>query len=414
MASHSHSHQNAVIRTYLGLLLLTVCVFALMYCPQPMLYTLSQEFGVSKSNSALLVSVFMFFLVISPMCVGILLDRIGVRKALLVSTFLVGISGAGIYFAPNFLVLVGVRSFEALFVPVLVTSIMVSIASMFRHMDFNRALAGYVSCTLVGSLSGRILGGWCGELFGWRLTLTGVCVLFLLALVLIYNVPDTSGGHHTVHNPRVYGKILRQKGIPSLLFAEAAGLFVFSAMGNLVPFRMAELGQGHSEGLIGLMYVGYSVGILAGLIRGPLLRVFKKPSNIILFGSAFYMLACVTLAVPNLWVLFGGLWGVAFGEFSGLAYGGAEVVGKTDIVTRDISKEIDPEQGVWNIDGYDRSMGNGLFLSCYYSGGLVGSYVPGLIYTQFGWMACFGVLEGVLVLSFLIVLKLHHDIPGIR
>ena len=108
MASHSHSHQNAVIRTYLGLLLLTVCVFALMYCPQPMLYTLSQEFGVSKSNSALLVSVFMFFLVISPMCVGILLDRIGVRKALLVSTFLVGISGAGIYFAPNFLVLVGV------------------------------------------------------------------------------------------------------------------------------------------------------------------------------------------------------------------------------------------------------------------------------------------------------------------
>ena len=44
--------------------------------------------------------------------------------------------------------------------------------------------------------------------------------------------------------------------------------------------------------------------------------------------------------------------GVAFGEFSGLAYGGAEVVGKTDIVTRDISKEIDPEQGVWNIDGY--------------------------------------------------------------
>lgn len=396
MASHSHSHQNAVIRTYLGLLLLTVCVFALMYCPQPMLYTLSQEFGVSKSNSALLVSVFMFFLVISPMCVGILLDRIGVRKALLVSTFLVGISGAGIYFAPNFLVLVGVRSFEALFVPVLVTSIMVSIASMFRHMDFNRALAGYVSCTLVGSLSGRILGGWCGELFGWRLTLTGVCVLFLLALVLIYNVPDTSGRHHTVHNPRVYGKILRQKGIPSLLFAEAAGLFVFSAMGNLVPFRMAELGQGHSEGLIGLMYVGYSIGILAGLIRGPLLRVFKKPSNIILFGSAFYMLACVALAVPNLWVLFGGLWGVAFGEF--LVHANCPGIINHIAVT----------------GGFDRSMVNGLFLSCYYSGGLVGSYVPGLIYTQFGWMACFGVLEGVLVLSFLIVLKLHHDIPGIR
>ena len=191
-----------------------------MYCPQPMLYTLSQEFGVSKSNSALLVSVFMFFLVISPMCVGILLDRIGVRKALLVSTFLVGISGAGIYFAPNFLVLVGVRSFEALFVPVLVTSIMVSIASMFRHMDFNRALAGYVSCTLVGSLSGRILGGWCGELFGWRLTLTGVCVLFLLALVLIYNgtIPCTIPGSTGKSCARRVSLVCSLPRLPACLF----------------------------------------------------------------------------------------------------------------------------------------------------------------------------------------------------
>ncbi len=44
--------------------------------------------------------------------------------------------------------------------------------------------------------------------------------------------------------------------------------------------------------------------------------------------------------------------GVAFGEFSSLAYGGTEVVGETNMVTRDISREIDPEQGVWNIDGF--------------------------------------------------------------
>ena len=44
--------------------------------------------------------------------------------------------------------------------------------------------------------------------------------------------------------------------------------------------------------------------------------------------------------------------GVAFGEFSSLAYGGTEVVGETNMVTRDISREIDPEQGVWNIYGF--------------------------------------------------------------
>ena len=44
--------------------------------------------------------------------------------------------------------------------------------------------------------------------------------------------------------------------------------------------------------------------------------------------------------------------GVAFGEFSSLSYGGTEVVGKIDTATKEISREIAPEQGVWNIDGY--------------------------------------------------------------
>lgn len=394
MEAHSHQRQNTVIRTYVGLLLLTVCVFALMYAPQPMFYTLSKTFGVDMSSTALLVSVIMFFLVLSPICVGILLDRMGVRRALLLSTFLLGASGLGIYLSPNFSLLLGVRSFEAIFIPVLQTAIMVGIASMFRHMDINRALAGYVTCSLVGSLCGRILGGWCGEFFGWRPTLTGICLLFFVALFLIRGIPNSVGVKGKLHRPAEYLAVFRQKGVPSLIFAEAAGLFVFAAVGNLLPFRMAELGQGKSEGLIGLMYIGYSAGILAGLFRGPLLRLFKKSPILILFGSLLYLVSCMTLAAPDLWVLFAGLWVIAFGEFT------------VHSNCPGLINRLATSSGVC-----DRSMVNGLFLSCYYAGGLLGSYLPGLVYTHFGWMPCYALLQGVMVLASCVLFKLHHDMP---
>lgn len=44
--------------------------------------------------------------------------------------------------------------------------------------------------------------------------------------------------------------------------------------------------------------------------------------------------------------------GVAFGEFSGLNYGGTEIVGTFDRVTKEISKEIDPDLGTWSLYGF--------------------------------------------------------------
>lgn len=61
----------------------------------------------------------------------------------------------------------------------------------------------------------------------------------------------------------------------------------------------------------------------------------------------------ITIAIFCGGILLSGIGaGVAFGEFSSLAYGGVENVGKPDIVTKEISKDIDPEQGVWLLEGY--------------------------------------------------------------
>ena len=183
------------------------------------------------------------------------------------------------------------------------------------------------------------------------------------------------------------------------VLGDDAGNFavVFAAIGNLIPFCMAELGQGHSEGLIGLMYFGYSVGLVASLSLAPLMRVFKTPTRLILFASAVYVASCLTLAVPSLWALFGGLWLIAFGEF----------------VVHSISPGLINHQAMLSGHG-DRGMVNGLFLSCYYFGGLLGSYIPGALYSGFGWFACYLCIQLVQVAAFFVLFRLHRTAPDLR
>ena len=129
MSGHPRTHQNAILRTYAGLLLISICVYTLMYAPQPMFNSVSRDFGVDKGSTGLLVSVFMLSLAVSPLCVGMLLSRIGVRRAILGASLLLGISGVGIWFAPSFLVLLGIRALQALLVPVVLTAVMCLLAA---------------------------------------------------------------------------------------------------------------------------------------------------------------------------------------------------------------------------------------------------------------------------------------------
>ena len=49
MSGHPRTHQNAILRTYAGLLLISICVYTLMYAPQPMF---SKRRLTIKSTSA--------------------------------------------------------------------------------------------------------------------------------------------------------------------------------------------------------------------------------------------------------------------------------------------------------------------------------------------------------------------------
>ncbi|MDO5537438.1 MAG: MFS transporter, partial [Desulfovibrionaceae bacterium] len=315
MNSRQHPIITQDLHAYAGLLVLTVCLYGLMYSPQALLNTISSEFGSGMTSSGMLIGVFMASLAVSPIFVGMLLDKTGVRRAILTSSAILAATSVLIYFAASFEMLMAVRCLQALFLPVGLTAIMSAIAAHFRHMDLARALAGYIACNLVGSVSARVLGGVFGELIGWRLTLAGFSVSIVIALVVLaFSLKDPQHHHGRLHTPKEYLSVFGIPGVPSLLFAEGCGIFVFAGMGNLIPFRMAELGQAGS-GTVGLMYLGYAVGLVTSLWIKQITSFAGGPARLLAMGSFAYMAFLALLLIPSQYVLFAAIWLLALSEF---------------------------------------------------------------------------------------------------
>jgi predicted MFS family arabinose efflux permease len=55
----------------------------------------------------------------------------------------------------------------------------------------------------------------------------------------------------------------------------------------------------------------------------------------------------------------------------------------------------------------DRGSASGLYLACYFFGGLIGSAVLGVIFDMFGWTACVAGIGGSLIVAALLAVFLH-------
>ncbi len=394
MEKQSNTLYAQAMRAYVGLLVFAVCLYALMYCPQALLNTISQEFGSGMAETGTLVGVFMLSMAVSPLFVGVLLDKTGVRRALLASAGLLAASGVLVWHASSLGWLLGVRLLQSLLMPVGLTAIMSAVSSLFRHLDLSRALAGYIACNLVGSLTGRIAGGLLAELVGWRAAMTTFSAVMLVALIMIcLTLRENSHHHGRVHRPAEYLGVFRIPAVPTLLFVEACGIFAFAGMGNLIPFRMAELGTTGS-GHVGLMYAGYAVGLVAAIWIRPMTTLFRGTARL-LGAAAILYAACLPLILfDSRLVLFASIWALALWQF--VLH--AQCPG---LINRRTAGLV------------DRGIVNGLFLSCYYVGGCLGSILPVWCYGHLGWTGAWGIMQLVLLCSCAMMLRALRRYPEV-
>lgn len=391
--------QNTAARTrakstqkFLGLLYVTICTFAALYTPQPLLSSIHGDYpALEASTITLIMTVALFPLGIGPLVYGAFLSSLSTRRVLVLCVSLLALAEFGLFYFTNFEVMLAFRLLQGMLIPAILTCLMAHIAAKFHGAQLQRAMAVYIGVTILGGLLGRVLGGAVASLFGWRYAFLMCGCALVLALFPLRCLETKAKAHFARVQLREFWAIVNTKGVCSLLLIDGIGFFVYAGISSVLAFHMQNTWGGFSEWHISLMYLGAGLGAIIAFCSSQLQRFFGGELRTIMAGLLLYAAAIPLLLSHNIMVFFFATCLVCIGQFT--------------------EHSISP--GLINrlSEKHDRSAVNGLYLSVYYTGGALGSYLPVMVYSAFGWGMFITVLTACLGIFLLVTANLMRTLP---
>jgi predicted MFS family arabinose efflux permease len=260
------------------------------------------------------------------------------------------------------------------------------------EMGVGRAMSAYVSGTVLGGFSGRMLAGVIASRFLWRWAFAILGIISAVAGVLVWAwLPPGKRFVKAVGQASspVYlavtslSAMARHMRNPRLLATFAVGfcvLFSMLATFTYVNFYLAAPPFGLSPAALGFLFVVYLGGALANTIAGPWIdRAGHRLTITVAFGGG--VAGILLTLIPSLPVILLGLALCSSGTFI------AQSASTTYVGT--IAREA-------------RAAAVGMYVLFYYVGGSFGAAVPGQFWNRGGWPACVALIASVQVLTILI------------
>ncbi len=343
----------------------SILALSALYAPQPLLPVLSQEFAVSREAAAALTTVTFIPLALAPLAYGYLLESFSPTRLLKLTLPLLALSELLFAWADSFPLLMLLRLLQGLLIPAILTALMTDLSARSSSDTVQRAMAIYIAATIFGGFIGRATSGAIATWFGWRYSFLLLAASLLVGLLLLLKLPESQGLKLQRPAAKDLLATLQRPGFLPIYLAVFCLFLVFAAVMNYLPFRLTELSSQADELRIGLIYTGYTMGIFTSLSAPRIARRFGGAQRVIQWGLLAFGLTLLGLATGQIWLLFATIFMFCAAMF--LVHSTA-----SGLVNRLAA-------------GENRGLTNGLYVSFYYSGGAVGSYLPGLIYRQFGW-----------------------------
>jgi len=355
-----------LLRDISFVLVTTVAVYASVYAPQSILPLLAGEFGQPPSGGALLMTAVLLPLSFAPLFYGLLLESQPAKRMLLVTIGLLALLQAAFGAAESYGLLLTVRLFQGACVPAILAAITSYLAYTVDREHIQRAMTYFVAANILGGFAGRVLSGWVATNAGWRTT------FFLLALAL-------AGCFVAVTRMRADSRlsmapvrlsaivpILRNGNISRLYAVAFAIFFAFMALLTFLPFRLKEIDPSYSAFLISMVYSGFLMGMVMSAGATRIIRYAGGEKRAMTIGLVVYAAAMLAANVPS----GPGIFAIMFVMCGGMFFVHAVAMGTMNKLAEE-----------------NRAVANGLYISIYYTGAALGSYVPGLIYQGAGWAA---------------------------
>ncbi|SDF92478.1 MFS transporter, YNFM family, putative membrane transport protein [Limimonas halophila] len=364
---------------YSSKLLVPLFAFFVLYGPQPLLPRLAEVFAVTHSRAALIMTATLVPLAVAPVAYGAVLARVSARTVLLVSVAGLGIFTIGFglvesFPTSSFPAAVTLRLGQGLLLPAILTATMTALSETTATARMQAVMSAYIATTVAGGLGGRLLAGVLATNASWTHFFVLVGAALLASLPVIWRIPAGSAAATRPTGGWHLRAVLRRRSTWRIYLAIACLFFVFVGVLTFLPFRVKALAPATTDQGIALLYCGYLMGIVASLAAPRLIARVGTPGRTLLAGYAIYALSVPLLLVGVLPAVFAAIFVFCFGMF---------------LVHAIASSWVNERAGE------ARGLVNGLYVASYYSGGVLGSYLPGLVFERFGWAPMLAGLLGI-------------------
>jgi MFS transporter, YNFM family, putative membrane transport protein len=366
-----------------------------LFAAQAILPELVSAYQTTPAMMAVAVNASTIGMAVAGIAVALFSRDLDRRHGIWISLALLAIPTALLASAPNITWFMALRIAQGLCMSTAFTLTMAYLAEQSGADDTAGALAAYVTGNVMSNLVGRVMAAAVTDSIGLRGNFYAFAALNLAGAALVYfglartspmrAMTTSMGGPFTVLRAHLHNPALRTSfGIGFLI------LFAFIATFTYVNFVLVRAPISLSMMSVGLVYFVFVPSVFTTPLAGALVRrVGVRPA--FLSGILVALAGLPLLLLDRLEPVLVGLALVGAGTFFAQAV-------TTGFVGRAAAA--------------DRAAASGIYLACYYAGGIAGSAIPGALYQQFGWPAC--VAATAMALLFTVLLGSALKMPQPR
>jgi predicted MFS family arabinose efflux permease len=367
-AAHGSLH---VLRRTLTIALIAFLTVVDLFATQAILPSLAQHYRVSPAAMGFAVNASTMGMAAAGLAVALFSRRIARRSGILVSLCVLAIPTALLAVAPDLATFTVLRVAQGLCMASAFTLTLAYLGEECSAADAGGAFAGYITGNVASNLVGRLISAGVADHLGLAANFYFFSALNLAGAVLVYftvrsTVPMMPLDGAPASALSAARQHLRNRPLMAAFGIGFCILFAFIGTFTYVNFVLVRAPLSLSPMALGLVYFVFLPSIITTPFAGQAAQRFGTRTT--LWASlALAGLGLPLLLAPTLPVVMIGLMLVGIGTFFAQAVA-TGLVGRAALA--------------------DRGSASGIYLACYFAGGLVGSAVLGQLFDTLGWPAC--------------------------
>ena len=342
-----------------------------LFATQAILPSLARAYGVAPAAMGVAVNASTMGMAVAGLLVALFSRRINRRLGILISLALLAIPTTLLAHASDLTVFTVLRVAQGLCMASAFTLTLAYLGEECSAADAGGAFAAYITGNVASNLIGRLISAAVADHFGLAWNFYFFAALNLAGAVLVFFTlgRSTPMERSSPMSRSLFAAWLEHLSDRRLRAAFGIGfciLFAFIGTFTYVNFVLVRPPLSLSAMTLGLVYFVFAPSIVTTLLAGRAVQAIGTTRTIWL-SFALAGAGLTLLLLPSLVAVLAGMVLIGVGTFFAQA-----------ATTGFVSKTATSERG----------SASGIYLACYFAGGMAGTAILGWIFDRCGWQAC--------------------------